>query len=70
MKQTRIIPDHIVMAIKVRGNLAYETACRVNRSPRNTNDREVYKEVFAQRIRAYLSVISDGAMFEIQRLRG
>lgn len=68
MKQTRVIPCHILVSLRVRGNLAYLSAQCVNRSLKGTNERVVYKEVFAARVEAFLRVINDGAKFEIEKI--
>jgi hypothetical protein len=66
MKQNRTIPAHILCALRVRGNLAYVSAEAVNRA-QTPNDREVYREIFAARVMAFLKIVSEGARSEIER---
>lgn len=70
MPQTRTIPAHMIVSIKVRGNLAYETAARINKTREHSPDRYVFEDVFAERIRAFLKAVSAGALAEIQRSKG
>ena len=64
MKQSRTITTGILCASRVRGNLAYVSAIAVN-GAQTPHERAVYCEVFADRVLAYLKIVSDGAAFEI-----
>jgi hypothetical protein len=67
MEQSRTIPAHILCALRVRGNLAYVSAEAVN-GAQTPSDRDVYREIFAARVMAFLKIVSEGAVYEISRM--
>lgn len=70
MLHIRIIPVHILVAIRVRGNLAYVSAQSFNRSKPNSHSRSVYQEILEARVKGFLSIISEGAKYQIQQSKG
>lgn len=70
MNQNRNVPVHILVSIRVRGNLAYVAAQSVNRSKPKSHERSVYKEILDARVLAFLGIISEGARYQIQQSKG
>ena len=68
MNQSRTIPAHILVSIRVRGNLAYVSAKGFNKA-KNIFEKQVHREILEARVLAFLKVISEGSAYDIDRVK-
>ena len=68
MTQRRTIPPSILCAIRLRCNLAYLSAQAMHRT-KNLFERAAHEDVFKARVTAYLRAVSEGAAYDIERMK-
>lgn len=69
MRQCRVIPEYLARLIRLRGTIAFESARMVTKTVPGTNASRIYEETFADRVTMFLEKVSEGAKFDVARIK-